>query len=50
VTSKPNTYVNKIFYIVAASAGTLAGAAVLLAASAVHRYRQRRAWKQVRGI
>jgi hypothetical protein len=42
--------VNKVFYIVAAGAGTLAGAAVLLAASAVRRYRQRRAWKQVHSL
>lgn len=40
---------NKIFYVVAASAATLAGAAVLLAASAVSRYRRHRAWKAVRG-
>lgn len=40
---------NKVFYIVAAAAGTFAGAAVLLAASAVRRYRQRRAWKRVTG-
>jgi hypothetical protein len=39
---------NKVFYIVAAGAGTLAGAAVLLAASGVRRYRKHRAWKQVR--
>jgi hypothetical protein len=42
--------VNSIFYIVAAGAGTLAGAAVLLAASAVHRYKQHRARKQVRAL
>ena len=41
---------NSILYIVAATAGTFAGAAVLLAASAVRRYRQRRAWKQVRSL
>ena len=41
--SKPNS----ILYIVAATAGTFAGAAVLLAASAVRRHRQRRAWKRV---
>ena len=42
--------VNWWFYALAATAGTLAGAAVLTVAAAVHRYRQRRAWKQVRGL
>jgi hypothetical protein len=43
VATKPNS----IFYIVAAGAGTLAGAAVLLAASAWRRYKQHRAWKGI---
>jgi hypothetical protein len=42
--------VNKISYRIGAAAGAPLGAMVLLAALAVHRYRQRRAWKQVRGI
>jgi hypothetical protein len=41
---------NKVFYMAAATAGTFAGAAVLLVASAVRRYRQRRAWKKVHSL
>lgn len=41
---------NRAFYAAIAAAGTLAGASVLLAASAVRRYRQRRAWKRVRSL
>lgn len=38
---------NKVFYAVAALAGTAAGGVALTVAAAVRRYRQRRAWKQV---
>lgn len=38
---------NKVFYAVAAFAATLIGALVLLAAAAVARWRERRAWKRV---
>jgi hypothetical protein len=38
------------FYGVATAAGTLAGATVLTAAAAVHRYKQRRARKAVQGL